>query len=288
MQFLPMLLIGNTVPIITIREILIASLGLLMVPKSVKINITDVMGNGIKLLPAAGGRIEESKETIHKLNSVSETISEMAKSYNEVAVATIETEEDIKTESRKLFAEELFNNIEEFTDNILYEDLIDQDDIIIDNIYDILDKQETITKEELLQTFERNNSYIIGIDDEDKARKQEIENDISQMVKAINYTYRINKMNLIWKQKEASNKKTLANQLGGVSRVISSLAEDIEDIEAHSMRLQPTPKYRLKIGISRTTKNKSEISGDSSVFSKLNDGKYMIAISDGMGSRTKC
>ena len=37
--------------------------------------------------------------------------------------------------------------------------------------------------------------------------------DINQIVKAINHTYRINKLNLIWKQREASNKKTLANQL---------------------------------------------------------------------------
>ena len=59
----------------------------------------------------------------------------------------------------------------------------------------------------------------------------EIENDINQIVKAINHTYRINKLNTIWRHKEASNKKVLANQLGGVSKVISSLAEDIKTEE---------------------------------------------------------
>ena len=33
---------GNTVPIITIREILVASLGLLLLPKNVEIDISDI------------------------------------------------------------------------------------------------------------------------------------------------------------------------------------------------------------------------------------------------------
>jgi len=91
-----------------------------------------------------------------------------------------------------------------------------------------------------------------------------------------------------------SHKKTLAMQLGGVSKVISSLAEDIEhDAVGAGSHARPDlasalpeqPKFTIQIGISRTTKNKSEVSGDSSLQTKLNDGKYMLAISDGMGSR---
>ena len=229
-----------------------------------------------------GGRLEENEEAIYKLNSVSETISEMAQSYNEVATATLETEKDIIKENRKIFCEELLNNIEELSDNFLYEDLINPDDIIIDDIYELLEKNETIAKEELLEVFEKNNSYIIGIDSEDKERKQEIEKDIEQVVKTINYTYRINKLNIVWKQKEASNKKTLATQLGGVSKVISSLAEDI--VGTGIVSEVSEPKYKIQMGVARTTKKGSEVSGDSSVQSKLHDGKYMLAISDGMGS----
>ena len=49
-----------------------------------------------------------------------------------------------------------------------------------------------------------------------------------------------------------------------------------------------TPRFKLEVGVARATKNKSEISGDSSIQTKLNDGKHMLAISDGMGSRTEC
>ena len=204
---------GNTLPIITIREILIASLGLLLLPKNINIDISDVVSR-TKLLPTTAGQIEGDKETIYKLNTVSETISEMAKSYSEVAATTMDTEEDLKNDSNESFKEELQNNIEDLSDNVLYEDIIYDDDSILDDIYDLLEEKEEITKDELIKTFEKNNNYIIGINNsEDSIIDSKIENDIIQIVKVINHTYRINKLNMIWKQKEASNKKVLANQL---------------------------------------------------------------------------
>lgn len=203
---------GNTVPIITIREILIASLGLLLLPKNVDIDISDIVGK-TKLLPTTGGALEgDREETVYKLNSVSQTISEIAQSYKEVAATTIETDEELEEDSKRSFKEELLSNIEDFTNNLLYEDIIDSDEDILDNIYEILEDKEEIDKEDLIEAFEKNNNYIIGVNEEDE-RYREIEKDLSQIVKAINHTYRINKLNLIWKQKEASNKKTLANQL---------------------------------------------------------------------------
>lgn len=203
---------GNTLPIITIREILIASLGLLLLPKNINIDISDIVGK-TKLLPTTGGVLEEAREeTVHKLNSVSETISEIAKSYKEVAATTIETDEDLKEDSKKSFKEELIRNIEDFTDNLLYDDIIYSEDDVLDDVYQLLEDKEEISKEELIGVFEKNNNYIIGLNEEDE-RHNEIENDINQIVKAINHTYRINKLNIIWKQREASNKNALANQL---------------------------------------------------------------------------
>lgn len=203
---------GNTVPVITIREILIASLGLLVLPKSINIDISDVIGK-TKLLPTTGGRLEgEREETIYKLNSVSETISEIAESYKAVAATTIETEQELEADSKKAFKEELTNNIEDFTDNLLYEDIIYSDDEIISDIYNILEEKEEINKDELLEILEKNNNYIIGVDGQTE-KYRDIQKDLDQIVKAINHTYRINKLNLIWKQKEANNKRVLANQL---------------------------------------------------------------------------
>lgn len=202
---------GNTVPVITIREILVASLGLLLLPKNIEIDISDIIGK-TKLLPTTGGQLEDHKETVYKLNSVSKTISEIAKSYSQVAATTIETEEELQNDSKRCFKEELLNNINDFSENILYEDILDAEDEILDDVYELLEEKEEISTQELIEIFDKNNNYIIGLNDNDERNKQ-IEKDINQVVKAINHTYRINKLNLIWKQKEASSKKVLANQL---------------------------------------------------------------------------
>jgi stage II sporulation protein E len=46
-------------------------------------------------------------------------------------------------------------------------------------------------------------------------------------------------------------------------------------------------RYTLQIGIARKTKEGSPVSGDTSTSLKLDDGKYLLAISDGMGTGPK-
>lgn len=71
---------------------------------------------------------------------------------------------------------------------------------------------------------------------------------------------------------------------GGVSKVISSLAEDIEDKKEESKK---EPKFKISIASSKATKNNSDMSGDTSIQTSLHDGKFMMALSDGMGSGPK-
>lgn len=261
---------GNTIPIITIREILIASLGLLIIPKEVNIDITEIIGE-TKCLPTTAGVLEEKKKTANKLNNVSETILQMARSYDDSAENTLG--EKIEVESKNTFNEEVLNALEELEDNPLYEDILLNDEAILNKAYSILEKEEHIENNQLLKILESVNDYRLVIEGTELY--------LEQITKILNNVYRINKLNTLWKHKEASNKKVLANQLGGVSKVISSLAEDIEMNKSKSNENQ---KYKLVVGEAKATKNKSEISGDSSIKSKLRDGKCMIAISDGMGS----
>lgn len=274
---------GNMASTILLKEILIASLGLLLLPKRISINIEEILGKN-KLLPVTNAnRLEGQVETIEKLNTMSETISEIAKSYDEAAASVEEDFEEVK--QKNVFKAELLNNMEEYSDNILYDDIVDLEEGILDRIYEKLELEEEITKEGLIQVFEESNSYIVGLDDELVA--PDLNKDISNVVKVINDTYKINKLNLIWSKKVQDNKKTLSHQLSGVSQAISSLAENISEEEEEEQR-ETKPKFMIQVGASRTTKNGSEVSGDSSCQTRLHDGKYMIAISDGMGSRKRC
>ena len=357
---------GNTAPIILVQEILIASLGLLAVPKRFEINIQDIYKKNQRLLPETTGRvITENKDTIFKLNSMSETISDLAKSYEEAA-STILDEKDLKEQelsNEQVFKEELEGNLLELENNILYDEITDSENGIIDDVFAHLLEQEVVTEKELVRIFEKHNQYIIGFEE----KNEQVLEDVSKMIKAINSAYRISKVNFIWKRKIEENKKSVSSQLDGVSKAISSMAEEMkkeekdpfetekkeirslleqkeisiedmkikqsasgryyvevytklcDDIEGNKCNIKKIAKilekvlkdkfiiqaqecglreqkqgckfsyysqdkFKLQVGVAGAVKNGSPVSGDSHVETRLEDGKYLIAISDGMGS----
>lgn len=190
---------GNTAPIITIREILVASLGLLIIPKETKINIEEIIPQ-MKCFPVTSGVLDG--ETAQKLNTVSETIADMARSYNESAKENLSIEE----ENKELFVDELYSNLEDIEDNLFYDDLIDNQDILYDIYNELLEKNE-VELETIVNVLEQNCESKIDYEAE------EVKNDINDIVRLVNATYRIHKLNIMWKVKEASNKKVLATQL---------------------------------------------------------------------------
>ena len=358
---------GNTSDLIVFQEILIASLGLLIIPKNVEINIEDLVGSN-KLLPEVTKRdIEENKDTdtIYKLNSMSETIFDMASSYKEAA-ATILSDKELKEQEKtnmEIFMEELKQNLQDLEDNMLYEELYYPTEKLITDIFDYLLENDVITEKELVKILEKNNNYIVGFDN----TKSQAREDLYKIVKAINYSYRVSKINFIWKKKLDESKKTVSEQLMGVSEAISKMAIDmvkdeqdkfldkkkeilklfeqkeieVKDIEIDEkdsgryvinvytdicenpdgtqcdikkickilskvfdekiviqnqecgIRLNKDickftyisdDKYNLQVGIAKSTKSGSPVSGDSILHIKLKDGKYLLALSDGMGS----
>ncbi len=219
---------GNTGNLLYIKEILIASLGLLLVPSNITIDIEDLIGKS-RLLPEGANRtIEEAKETIYRLNNVSETIQELADTYKEAAATVVEKDEKEEEMNLKIFIEELLLNLDGLEDNILYEDLENLEKRnLAEDIFKILLQDGTITRSELLKVFENHNNYIIGFDDVQVSLK--LETDIQKALEVINSSYKISKVNFIWKQKMEESKKNLKTQLDGVSKVISSLAENLEE-----------------------------------------------------------
>ena len=72
---------GYTIELIHFKEILIASIGLLAVPKTLHIDLEEFIGNS-KFLPVVPNRaLNKSKEVAENLNNVSEAIQEMATAY---------------------------------------------------------------------------------------------------------------------------------------------------------------------------------------------------------------
>ncbi len=360
---------GNTIEVIKFQEILIAALGLLAIPKSYKLDISTIE-NDEKLLPETTTRtLEENKDTIHKLSKMSDTISQMAKEYEDAA-ASIVTDEELEEQekaNREIFEEELFTNLEGKEDNLLYDDLASNNEGILDEIFEIMLKKDVITRKEIVQIFANHNNYIMGYNTSSKEDDYIAQNDIDEVVRAINSSYRVSKINFVWKKKLDEKKKTMSSQLNSVSEALSNLADQIttedkdpykaekEEIKAllkdkeinlkditikqeetgryiinlytgvcdsvdgkncsfkkisriltkvlqDKMTLQKQicglradddtcmfkftseDKFTVQVGIAKSKKADSIISGDSTIQTKLEDGKYLLAISDGMGS----
>ena len=392
---------GYTVELIHFKEILVASIGLLAVPKSIKINIEEFIGNS-KFFPVFPNRaLTNSKEMATKLNNVSETIGQMAKSYrteDEMQLdANGETLENIenatydpnaiydqnitnkekasntrilsgkektkineiakskeRAKNKEIFVQELLDNLEGYEQNMLYDDISQVDGKIVDKIFDTLLDKQKIEREDLLKIFQECNSYIVGFDDTQISSY--LEENITQMLRVINMSYKISKSNFVWMKRLEENKKNMQVQLKGVSKAISNLAQDIEkdikeeekfDIEkrkiiellkqkdilvqeisikrkdrflveiylensstqeittiekilseilgekivhneeaslGNRLNFLSEDKFVMAIGMSEVSKNQANVSGDSNLHIRLKDGKYLVALSDGMGS----
>ena len=350
---------GTATDLVVFKEALIASLGLLAIPKWAGINIEELVKSD-NMLPEYNKRgLEQSKETIDQLNMVSETIKDIANTYQE------KNDTNMYLKNRQAFITELLNNLDGLEENMLYDDMTQTESNIVNELFDILlDKQE-IDREDLLKTFSKFNNYIVQYNDEKISKR--MNNDIEQIVKAVNYAYKISKSNFIWEEKVKSNKKNVQAQLDGVSKAISSIAVkmekeinqekdfdaeknkvikalEIKDILVNGIEINKkderyfidvylqedskisenadfdkiqrvlekslneklmrnevkikklnkqgkriisflsADKYVIQIGQATKVKNDSPISGDSLLQIRLNDGKYLVALSDGMGT----
>ena len=346
---------GYTVELIHFKEILIASIGLLVVPKTLKIDIEEFIGKST-FLPSNSGRIlNQSQEVAESLNNVSKAIDNMATTYKAPKDDTNKIAIENQKENKQIFIAELLNNLESYKENMLYDDIAKVDGKIDDEIFNFLLENQEITKQDLLNIFADCNSYIVGADDNNISKR--LADDIMQIVRTINVSYKVTKSKFIWQKKEEQTKENIGKQLENVSKAIKSMAKGLEndikaedvyqqerfeivellrqkDIEVQDIAIKKDnrfivdiyvgelieknkieqiekiltqvlketivlnseatvgkklsflsdDKYIMALGMAKQTKSKSVASGDSMLNIRLKDGKYLVAISDGMGS----
>jgi len=347
---------GGMSNIIMFQEILIASVGLLAMPKVSKISIDKIMPQ-TKLLPEAGRAIEGDDEAIDKLNSISKTILEMANNYRE---------DDFYEQNEQLFEDELIKSLDGMEDNLLYDDLYNNEDGILEDVFNNLQENGILTENGLISICAKHNIYLMNSDNIESNNEEQTE--IRKVLKVINSSYRICKVNFVWQKKMDEVKSNMSEQLKSVKSAIEDITGDmthkaeedkfadkkqqiIDELKNKNIQLQDinikqeesgryiinayTPicndaegklcpikpisriaskvlgdqltiqdqkcgirlnkemcnytyisanKYIIQSGIAKAKKDGSIVSGDMISQIRLGDGKYMYAISDGMGS----
>lgn len=224
--------------------------------------------------------LEEAEEnTINQLQTVTETINEISSGYR--------NEEEVVEDKKQDFIDTLGKRIDTLKENVLYDDILNEESGLIDSIYEELEETEELTKERIIKLLEDRNEYILGFDDFDTNLK--IEKEIGEMVKAINETYKICIVNNMWRQRLKQSKNVMKGQLEGVSKAISDVAEILHKSKSEvidtkeEIKVKPD-RYKITVGVAEDRKSGVAVSGDSNIYKRLDDGKYLVALSDGMGS----
>lgn len=331
---------GQSIQIVYFREIFVAALGLLFVPKNIKLELEDILPKGKLLSDLGENRLTQNDEMFEKINNISNTISEMVIEEKQIPENLAEEFKDI-----------LSQNLDEISYNIFYEDIIDEENKIIDDIYNLLLKNDIILEKDFMEILKQHNNYVV-IQDET------IKNDLQEMIKIINKSYKMLQIEVAKIQEKNKNISSVKKELKNISSVINSAVkesvnkskfenkekeiyellqskyDEVIDVKVKQLKNEKyivsisfkndrfkekeciinianiltknfvhkiifqsdkqeenyvqnymsEDKYLLQIGCSKVTKDGSSVSGDCSLQMKLDDGKYLLAISDGMGS----
>ena len=342
---------GASTLVIYFREIFVASIGLLVVPKKIKIELEDLIGKDKLLDNNVGRRLEGKKSEItEKLKTISEMFNELSKDPDKREII-----------ERENMIQDLLDNLEEIQSNIFYDEISNEETEIARDICIVLREKDILLDNDLIEILKRHNNYVITKDEKTK-------NDLQEIVKIANRTLKVYQINKAKELERMKNMQMLNESLKSVTKVIDKCVEEIKEIKENdfikkeqeiaillqnkninvekcNIKLLKNNKYIielklsyleecirdkeiitnisdiisksigvkvvlqrernddenkeyyqvyssedkfiLQVGSSKITKEGNTVSGDCSLQIKLADGKYLLAMADGMGSGEK-
>ena len=342
---------GASTMIIYFREIFIASIGLLLVPNNINIELDELFGKHKLISNTGENRLNSSSEEItNKLKTISDLFDTLKTSPKEDVISFKEN-----------LLQDFLDNLEELNDNILYEEISKEENGIARDICDKMLENDIIVDKDLVQILQEHNNYVF-------MRDENIRNDLQDIIKIANRTLKNAQINRIKEQERYKAQEELNQNLKNVSEIIkeyqkkskadivnefenkekeielllksknininkcnvkklknnkvivelrlnynnsrlrekeiiTNICETIsksigtkmalqrekinQENEEYSQIYSSEDKYVLQVGSSKVTKDGSSVSGDCSLQIKLADGKYLLAISDGMGTGEK-
>lgn len=252
---------GSTQIIIAIKEILVASVVLLVLPKKIEKGLDDLTQKTMLLEEGTSGSMGVDEQVVYKLNTVSEVFNEMSETLGESAATIVNNKEEVLQFIEDVTSKVCVDCVN--SDKCWKKNLYEKYNMIFELIDELLENNEI--------TIEQFEKIVKG-----KCIKKE------DFVASLNGTYELYKLNENWKKKLQENREVISKQLKGFSDVIESIVNEINNKNDDEKKSKS--KYKLTIGVSKTAKNNNEVNGDNNIILKLDNGKYIIGLSDGMGS----
>ncbi len=249
---------GSTEVIISLKEIVVASVCLFFIPQNLSIFIDNLFDYDGSLSSREIKFFE--KNTIYRLGAMSDAMDNMAGEE-------INTEEESFEEMRsfiKVVNENSCQKCEYYSEcweknyHSMYETVF--------NSIETLQAKGILNKEDISQDTVCLNKDLF--------------------IDGLNFSYQIYKVNQSWQEKMNEKRRQSYKQLKEMSSAIKEIKDDMKIVTSNKSE-KIKEKYKLSVGIAKCKKNDSLISGDNFINVKLSDGKYLLGISDGMGSGEK-
>ena len=248
---------GSTEIIISLKEIVIASVCLFFIPKNLTVIIDDLFDYSGSLSNKETKYFQKS--TIYRLGAMSEAMENMADEEME--------DEEYSFEEMRTFIKTVNENSCKKCKNYSK---------CWENNYHAM--YETVFN--AIETMQTNGEINVNdISEESICENKEL------FVDGMNFAYQIYKVNQSWQQKMKEKRRQSYKQLKEMSSAIKDIKNDMNVVTSEEKVKKN--KYKLNIGIAKCKKDSSLISVDSFINVKLSDGKYLLGISDGMGSGEK-
>lgn len=246
---------GSTEVILSLKEIIVASIALFFMPPKITVILDDLFDYNNALPEGKDGYIEES--TMLKLGAACEVVEDIAKNVYE------KKEEESLPDAMGSFIKTLNDNTCKRCQN--YEKCW------VKNYHKMY--ETTFNAISILQT----KGEVVSDNLDDTCCENKM-----LLTEGLNFSYEIYKVNQDWQQKMNEKKLHIAKQLKEVSNALNKMKDEMKETVLTAEK--ENSKYSLDIGIAKRKKNNSIISGDSTTVIKLKDGKVLVGISDGMGS----
>ena len=239
--------------VISLREIFISSLFLLVIPKNIKFELEDLIGN-TKLLDNKGEtRLEDKEKIINKLNELYLSFENTFSKEKEVSNNTLERYQK--------FSEIFIDNLEDARDNIFYDDLIDENSNILKDIFKESEKEDIILQENLIEIFKNNNNYII-VEDET------IKNNLTDIIKIINRTLKMLQIENVKVEESKKTKKV-------VKKIQQEISKTLENT-TNSILTKKENKFEKKEKELQTIFSGKDIPVKNVSIRKINNGKFIV------------
>lgn len=231
-NFILMMFFRGNPMFLRIEEVLIAFLGILFVPDKAYINIEDFFDRkGSVLQYASTKTLKENKEEVKKEEKAKK---EEDKLEEQISLKEIFENDEIKEDKEKIYSvykKEIKKKLDKAKENIL-SDEIKENEEILKEIYETVYQNEVVRKNEVVEIFEKNNNYMIS--------NNQNMNDLEDMIRIINSSYRKTKVNYkLYVMNQDNNKEQSKKE---------------EEIETR-VEIEDEPKVQeKKIQVTRTKK----------------------------------